>query len=400
MTQERWSAIDLFCGAGGLSEGLRQAGFHVLAGNDVDPVASETFAANHAEARFLEGPLQDLRARDFLDASNLKPGELDCLIGGPPCQAFSVYNHQRGMQDKRSGLFREYLRIVAGLKPKWVVMENVTGITSAGKGEAVGSIIGGLRELGYEVETRILRAEEYGVPQERRRIFFLGNRLGIPVLWPQPSHGWNLKPFVTVWDAIGDLPPLRNGEVPAHRQRYRTVPQSEFQASMRENSTCITNHEAPRLSPINVKRMTYIQEGGSWRDVPVELLPAGMRRARRCDHTKRYGRLRKAGLSSTILTKCDIHWGAYIHPEQDRVLSVREAARLQSFPDWFGFTGSRTSQYVQVGNAVPPLLARNLGDALIEAASKTHSGARVNRTQAQVRLLLPLDRSATQIARR
>ena len=304
------------------------------------------------------------------------------------------------MQDKRSGLFREYLRIVAGLKPKWVVMENVTGITSAGKGEAVGSIIGGLRELGYEVETRILRAEEYGVPQERRRIFFLGNRLGIPVLWPQPSHGWNLKPFVTVWDAIGDLPPLRNGEVPAHRQRYRTEPQSEFQASMRENSTCITNHEAPRLSPINVKRMTYIQEGGSWRDVPVELLPAGMRRARRCDHTKRYGRLRKAGLSSTILTKCDIHWGAYIHPEQDRVLSVREAARLQSFPDWFGFTGSRTSQYVQVGNAVPPLLARNLGDALIEAASKTHSGARVNRTQAQVRLLLPLDRSATQIARR
>ena len=168
MTGKRWTTIDLFCGAGGLSEGFRQAGFHVLAGNDIDPFAAETFSASHSEAQFLHGPIEDISTSDFLKLTALKKGELDCLIGGPPCQAFSVYNHQRGMHDKRSGLFYEYLRIVEGLKPKWVVMENVTGITSAGNGQAVEEILSGLAERGYRVETRILRAEEYGVPQERR----------------------------------------------------------------------------------------------------------------------------------------------------------------------------------------------------------------------------------------
>ena len=373
MTGKRWTAIDLFCGAGGLSEGFRQAGFHVLAGNDIDPHAAETFAANHSEAQFLPGPIEHIAAREFLRAAGLKKGELDCLIGGPPCQAFSVYNHQRGLHDRRSGLFYEYLRIVEGLMPKWVVMENVTGITSAGDGQAVERIHSGLASLGYRVETRILRAEEYGVPQERRRIIFLGNRLGLPIRWPERTHGPNLKPFVNVWDAIGDLPSLSNGEQPPRLSPYRTAPMSAYQAYLRGNRTRVTNHAAPRLAPINVERMKFIPEGGSWRDVPYGLLPTGMKRARRCDHTKRYGRLRKDGLSSTILTKCDLHWGAYIHPEQDRVLTVREAARLQSFPDLFQFAGPRTEQYVQVGNAVPPLLARQLGLALIKATSQGRS---------------------------
>lgn len=374
MTDRHWTAIDLFCGAGGLSEGFRQAGFHILAGNDIDPFAVETFAATHSEAKVLDCPIQDVSARDLLDVADLKKGELDCLIGGPPCQGFSVYNHQRGMHDKRSGLFREYLRIVDGLLPKWVVMENVTGITSAGNGQAVESILSGLANLGYTVETRILRAEDHGVPQERRRIFFLGNRVGLPNRWPAPTHGPGLKPFVTVWDAIEDLPPLTNGEVPDQPVHYPTVPKSKYQLYLRANATQVANHVAPRLAPVNLKRMEYIPEGGSWRDVPVDLLPAGMRRARRCDHTKRYGRLRKDGLSSTILTKCDLHWGAYIHPEQDRVLTVREAARLQSFPDWSQFAGPRTEQYVQVGNAVPPLLAKQVGQALVEVASESRPG--------------------------
>ena len=365
MTGHRWTAIDLFCGAGGLSEGFRQAGFHVLAGNDFDPFAAETFSASHSEAQFLPGPIQDITARDFLKAAGLRKGELDCLIGGPPCQAFSVYNHQRGMHDKRSGLFYEYLRIVKGLKPKWVVMENVTGITSAGDGQAVEEILSGLAKLDYRVETRILRAEEYGVPQERRRIFFLGNRLGLPISWPEPTHGPGLLPFVTVWDAIGDLPALENGEDPGGPLPYRLAPATDYQVALRGNSIEVTNHAAPRLAPINLKRMKHIPEGGSWRNIPVDLLPAGMKRARRCDHTKRYGRLRKDGMSSTVLTKCDLHWGAYIHPEQNRVLTVREAARLQSFPDWFAFAGPRTEQYVQVGNAVPPLLGRKVAEAIL-----------------------------------
>ncbi len=372
MTSENWTAIDLFCGAGGLSEGFRQAGFHVLAGNDIDPFAAETFAVNHSEAKFLPGPIEDISARKLLKAAGLKTGGLDCLIGGPPCQAFSVYNHQRGMHDKRSGLFCEYLRVVKGLMPKWVVLENVTGITSAGNGQAVEAILSGLANLGYYVEIQVLRAEEYGVPQERRRIFFFGNRLGLPIYWPEPTHGPGLLPFVTVGDAIGDLPPLQNGEDPGRSLPYRLPPATDYQAMLRGNNVEVTNHAAPRLAPINVKRMNYIPEGGSWRDIPVDLLPAGMKRARRCDHTKRYGRLRKDGLSSTVLTKCDLHWGAYIHPEQDRVLTVREAGRLQSFPDWFTFAGPRTEQYVQVGNAVPPLLGCKVGEAILRTAQMSH----------------------------
>jgi DNA (cytosine-5)-methyltransferase 1 len=267
------------------------------------------------------------------------------------------------MHDQRSTLFREYLRIVDGLLPEWVVMENVTGITSVGNGGAVKEIFVGLQELGYDVEVRTLKAEEYGVPQERRRVFFVANRKGLKFFWPDPKYGPGRRPYVTVWDAIGDLPELRNGEELSNKAPINS-PQSEYQRFLRSESECFENHNAPKLGSINLERMKFIGEGGSWRDLPVELLPEGMKRARRSDHTKRYGRLRRDGLASTILTKCDLHWGAYIHPTQDRILTVREAARLQSFPDKIVFSGSRTEQYVQVGNAVPPLLGLEIGKAI------------------------------------
>lgn len=376
MIGARRTAIDLFCGAGGLSEGFRQAGFRVLAGNDIDPHAARTFVASHSAAKLFLDPIEDLSAGDFLESAGLQKSELHCLIGGPPCQAFSVYNHQRGLHDKRSGLFHEYLRIVDGLMPAWVVMENVTGITSVSAGRAVEEIYSGLAGRGYRVESRVLRAEEYGVPQERRRIFFVGNRLGLPIIWPEPTHGPGLLPFVTVWDAIGDLPPLENGENPDRSLPYALPPVTRYQVMLRRNSDEVTNHIAPRLAPINLRRMKHIPEGGSWRDIPFDLLPAGMSRARRCDHTKRYGRLRKNGMSSTILTKCDLHWGAFIHPEQDRALTVREAARLQSFPDRVTFAGPRTEQYVQVGNAVPPLLGRKVAEAILGAGGLADSRGR------------------------
>jgi len=365
MTKER-TVIDLFCGAGGLSEGFRQAGYHVLAGNDFDEAAGETYAATHREARFLPGPIQNYTPKDFMRAAGLRAGELDCLAGGPPCQGFSVYNHQRGLHDQRSSLYREYLRLVDGLNPRWVVFENVTGMSSAGGGGAMRAMAAGLRKLGYTGEWKVLKAEEYGVPQERRRLVFIGTRLQAPVLFPELTHGEGLLPFVTVRDAISDLPSLLNGEDKGV-MKFRRKPQSDYQIMLRGDEVEIYNHSAPQLGDINMRRMKHIPEGGSWRDVPIALLPAGMRRARRCDHTKRYGRLRWNGLASTILTKCDLHWGAYIHPEQNRVLTVREAARFQSFPDWFHFSGSRTEQYVQVGNAVPPLLGRQIAETLIEA---------------------------------
>lgn len=362
-----FTAIDLFCGAGGLSEGLRQAGFDVLAGNDFDEAAGQTFSATHSDAKFVPGRVQDVSEAALLKAAGLRPGQLDCLVGGPPCQAFSVYNHQRGLHDERSQLFREYLRLVEGLNPRWVVMENVTGITSAGGGEAVKAILNGLQKLGYYVEFRTLKTEEYGVPQERRRVVFIGNRVGMPIIWPEQTHGTGdgLRPFVTIQDAIGDLPVLENGEdlgVLPYRRRAR----GDYQTMLREGSKRALNHSAPRLGPINTERLKHIPQGGSWRDIPFDLLPEGMKKAKRSDHTKRYGRMSWDGLSCTVLTKCDIHWGAYIHPEQDRAITVREAARIQSFPDWFKFEGSRTEQYIQVGNAVPPLLGRKIGQALLQ----------------------------------
>jgi DNA (cytosine-5)-methyltransferase 1 len=359
----RKTVIDLFCGAGGLSEGFRQAGYHVLAGNDFFDAAGETFAATHREAKFLPGRIQDISAEDFLEAAGLKPGELDVLVGGPPCQGFSVYNHQRGLHDERSSLYQEYLRIVEGLKPDWVVLENVTGMTSAGGGAAVEAIIKGLSDLGYAVAAQILKAEEYGVPQERRRIVFIGNRVGLPIRYPETTHGPGKLPFVTVRDAIGDLPSLENG-VDRGVVAYGCEALTPYQAEMRGGSNCVDNHSAAKLAGVNLERLKHIPQGGSWRDIPFDLLPAGMKRAKRSDHTKRYGRLRWEGLASTILTKCDPHWGAYFHPDQDRTLTVREAARLQSFPDWFEFKGSRTDQYVQVGNAVPPLLGRAIAEAI------------------------------------
>lgn len=357
------TAIDLFCGAGGLSAGLEMAGFRVLAGVDLFEAAGKTFEATHPHAKFIGKPIEDVSVDELMEVTGLRPGELTVLAGGPPCQAYSVYNHKRGMQDSRATLFMQYLRVVEGLQPEWIVMENVMGIYSIGGGEAVRAIKSELRNLGYEVEEKLLKAEDYGVPQERRRVVFIGNRIGAPIKHPEPTHGEGLQPFTTIKDAIADLPPLENGE-DRGPVSYTAPPAGEFQHFVRGNRVGVSNHSAPKLGKVNIERMAHIPPGGSWRDIPFDLLPAGMKRAKRSDHTKRYGRMTWDGLSCTVLTKCDVHWGAYIHPEQDRAISVREAARLQAFPDWFEFRGSRTEQYVQVGNAVPPLLGQAIGQTI------------------------------------
>ncbi|OGJ92284.1 MAG: DNA (cytosine-5-)-methyltransferase [Candidatus Raymondbacteria bacterium RifOxyA12_full_50_37] len=374
------TSIDLFAGAGGLSEGFRQAGFNILAANDFDKYSSQTFKTVHPNTRFLDGPIQELSASDFLRAASIHKGELDCLVGGPPCQAFSVYNHQRGMHDERSGLFREYLRIVEGLKPRAIVMENVTGITSVAEGQAVEEIKHGLLELDYDnIEYKVLFTEKYGVPQERRRIVFIATRGDLPIIWPDPTHdGINVK-FVTIQEAIGDLPPLKNGEgteVQAYSVPYGEC--ADYQRSMRGKSQYVYNHVAPVLSKINLERMKFIPQGGSWRDIPQKLLPPGMKKAKRSDHTKRYGRMEPDGLASTILTKCDVHWGCYIHPYHDRTITVREAARIQSFPDKFIFQGPRTEQYRQVGNAVPPLLGKAIACSIIKTLQQEKVGSFVH----------------------
>lgn len=359
--------VDLFCGAGGLSEGFRQAGFDVVAGQDMDVAAGRTFASTHEGAAFHGGPIQAVTAEGLLGPAGLQPGDVDVVVGGPPCQGYSYYNHGRGEHDPRAGLFREYLRVIEDLRPQWLVMENVAGITSVADGAVVREIHQGMAARGYRVEMRLLRSEDFGVPQERRRMFFIATRTDCPILFPSPTHGPSTgTPWVNIGDAISDLPAVPNAGGAAEMP-YGSQPLTAYQAAMRDGCKLLTNHQAPRLAKQNLERLAHIPPGGSWRDIPKEMLPAGMQRARRSDHTKRYGRPRWDQLACTVLTKCDVHWGAFFHPEQLRSLTPREAARLQSFPDRFTFQGSRTEQFVQVGNAVPPLLGAAVAGALLTA---------------------------------
>jgi DNA (cytosine-5)-methyltransferase 1 len=383
---------DLFSGAGGLSAGFHTAGFTPAFFNDIDLDSANTFQANFPSAIPFVGPIQELSASVIRERTRLGSAALDVMIGGPPCQGFSINAPIRSQTDPRNNLFHHYVRLVlGGLRPNFVVMENVPGLVSFDGGKTLENVLAAFEKAGYRVVFKILNAAHYGVPQERWRLVFLGTCLpGIEPSFPLPTHyslqrpnftgGRDytfehaigsarqtsflhdslLKP-TTIGEAISDLPSLPSGGG-TQEMNYSISPKCSYQEMLREGAKRIFNHECAGIAPINIERITHVKPGGSWRDIPHKLLPKGLQRARRSDHTKRYGRLDPAGLSGTILTKCDPHWGTFFHYAQDRIISVREAARLQSFPDWFKFTGSKVEQYRQVGNAVPPLLARALAE--------------------------------------
>jgi DNA (cytosine-5)-methyltransferase 1 len=377
--------VDFFSGAGGLSCGLNMAGFQSILGSDVHPVYAATFSKNHPGARVIRNDICQFSESEILGLTGLKPGELDLIAGGPPCQGFSINAPVRTLDDQRNHLFREYLRIAEILKPKAILIENVPGIVSLGKGTVVTAIYKHLESMGYTVGHRILFAGHYGVPQMRFRTIFIALRDSRRIEFPEPTHNATavanftgarelcikIAPLFaqtlcqkpTVRDAISDLPELALGQV-MDGIEYTTPPQSDYQKTLRSGSKKIFNHGCAKLGKSNLDRLKYIPQGGSWRDIPYHLLPAGLKRARRSDHTRRYGRLHPDELCSTILTKCDPHWGSFFHPTQDRAISVREAARIQSFPDHYVFTGSLTEQFEQVGNAVPPLMAKAIGETI------------------------------------
>jgi DNA (cytosine-5)-methyltransferase 1 len=365
--------VDLFSGAGGITLGLANAGFEVVFCADRDEACALTHAHNFPTIPFACTDVEALNGSLILKSAGMKRGELDLLIGGPPCQGFSIIG-QRQIWDPRNGLFQEFLRLATELHPKCVVIENVTGLATLNKGTVLRDIGRAFALAGYTVDCAELLAAQYGVPQMRWRMFFIGWRLdqGKRGGFPLPTHGragiGDLVPnrsitadecegFVTIGEAIGDLPPIKGGE---EGTLYAGVPTTDYQRAMRVGAQlALANHYAARLSKQNMARIERLEPGDDWRALPRHLLPGGMQKALRKDHTRRYRRMQWDGIARSIITRFrDPKSGEYIHPEQHRTISIREAARIQSFPDWFVLKGNYTQQYDQVGNAVPPLLAR------------------------------------------
>ncbi|WP_228429339.1 DNA cytosine methyltransferase [Chryseobacterium carnipullorum] len=336
---QRYNGIDIFSGAGGMSLGAQMAGIKISLAIDHNKDAIETFKFNHPEAETICCDIKEINFENFID-------DYFILMGGPPCQGFSVSNTKtRNEQNSNNSLFYQFIRAVKELNPKWFIFENVEGITLFKKGEVLRILREAMLELGYVTKEKVLTASEYGVPQNRNRFFMVGNRLGVNFEFPLQTEN-----KVSVAEAIADLPELENGskidELP-----YRKKP-SKYAELMRKNSKKSFQNLVSTNKEYVIERYKHIQQGENWQAIPKKLM-ANYKDLNNC-HSGIYRRLRADSPSVVI---ANYRKNMLIHPFQDRGLSVREAARLQSFPDNFIFKGSLMNKQQQIGNAVPPLLA-------------------------------------------
>lgn len=350
---KKYTVLDLFSGAGGLSRGFLDAGYDVVLGVDFDDMALKTFEANHGDSRAMKLDLFNhdniSEIEKYLKEKNIK---LDVLVGGPPCQGFSLAG-PRKEDDKRNTLYSAMVKVAAKLQPKAVVIENVPGLLQLNNGAAADRIVEDFSEIGYNIIPEILYAPDYGVPQTRKRVFFVGLlNSDEPFKFPEPIL--DEKHYITCEDAIGDLPSL-DGIYGDEEQAYHTAPTTDYQKLMRMNSTSICNHIGTLHSPKTIKYLSMIPEGKNYKSLPEE-----------CEGLYKYHealtRYHSKKPSPTINTGHRSHF----HYKWNRIPTVRESARLQSFPDDFIFYGNKSQQYKQVGNAVPPMLGYHVAKRLQE----------------------------------
>lgn len=369
----RPTAIDLFAGAGGLSLGLHQAGFDVLVGADSDAWAMETHAANLPGLTWtgdLDDPTHFLQTLEVWGIESV-----DLVAGGVPCQPFSragrskianlVKRGQRSAHDERADLWESFVAVVQRLRPRAVLVENVPDLPRWNDGAVLIGFYESLRELGYTVEARILDGFRFGVPQHRQRLILVGLAEGRRPLWPEPRDE-----IVALGDAIDDLPVVpraqRAEELPYDPARIENGFQREMRAGMRgARAKVIWEHITRDVRPDDMRAFDHLKEGQTYIDLPEEF-----RRYRSDVFTDKYKRLRRKDLCRSITAHIakDGYW--YIHPTQHRTLSIREAARVQTFPDDFRFAGTQTHRYRQIGNAVPVRLGRAVGEAIFQALSQ------------------------------
>lgn len=350
------TCIDLFSGAGGLSRGFMDAGYDVLIGTDFDDAALKTFAKNHGGAKAVK---LDLFNHDniqvLVDMMNDMGKSLDVLIGGPPCQGFSLAG-KREENDERNVLYTAMVKTAAALKPRAVVLENVPGMLTLYDGKAKERIFHDFEELGYTMNVQVLYAPDYGVPQIRKRAVFVG-LLNSEKKFEYPEPILKESEYVTCEQAISDLQSLE-GDVDYSLDTvrdYMTEPTSDYQREMRKNSSKSYNHYPTKHAEKTVKHIAMVPDGGKYTDLPPELV----------GNFKYHESLHRYNSKKPSLT-IDTGHRTHFHYKWNRIPSVRESARLQSFPDDFIFYGSKQQQYKQVGNAVPPLLGKAVGLKLME----------------------------------
>lgn len=336
---KEYTVIDLFCGCGGLSQGFIEADYNVILGIDHWKDAIETFNYNHKSSKGLVAELLNLDPQEISTKYNIK--NVDLIIGGPPCQGFSIAG-KRIIDDERNQLYKSFLRFVDYFKPKGFVMENVPNILSMGNGVIKNQILNDFEDIGYKISYDKLLASDFAVPQNRRRAFFVGLKNNLEFEFPEPK---TIDNKITSGDAISDLPKnsLDDGS------QYTINPQSNFQREMRNGNKVVFNHQITNHKEKTIEIIAMVPDGGNYKDLPKEL-----HETRKVNIA--WTRLNSKKPSFTIDTGHRHHF----HYKFNRVPTVRESARIQSFRDDFIFCGSKTSQYKQVGNAVPPLLAREI----------------------------------------
>lgn len=375
LTGKMPKAISLFAGAGGCSLGFKQAGYDIVFATDFDKAAMQTYALNFAGANIACKDICELDFEQLLASLKLKSGELDVLIGGPPCQGFSTAG-PRFWDDPRNHLLKQYVRAIEVMKPKWLMMENVEGLLTTKDGEYVAEVVKAFVRLGYRVRLEKVYAHEYGVPQRRKRVIIVGNRLGKDFAFPSatvPSHGRIFrKGGVTLAQAFHGLPKPSAENKPLAYSADMRGHWAEFLAS---GSGLVSDQFAPELDPLQLQRIAALGPGQTMKDLPEHLQhPSFQKRANRrvMDGTpseKRGGSpsgLKRLHADEPSLTITGAATREFIHPTEDRTLTLREAARAQTFPDDFTFVGNQSDRIQQVGNAIPPLLARVFAEHIAE----------------------------------
>lgn len=349
--QKQFNCIDLFCGCGGLSKGFMDAGYKVLLGIDFDDAALKSFSMNHGKAIALKLDLfnhENINViMDFLKDHN---ESLDVLIGGPPCQGFSIAG-PRDMNDKRNMLYSAMVKLAEKAKPKAILLENVPGMLQTNDGIGAKRIVEDFKKIGYTMVPKLLYAPDYGIPQIRKRVFFVGLR-NTNQLFEFPLPFVKKENYVTCEQAIGDLPGLE-GIYGEEVQEYPCEPKSDYQRIMRKNSKLIHNHIGTIHDEKTLKFLAMVPEGKNYKALPKKY--EGIYK-----YHEALTRYHSKKPSPTINTGHRSHF----HYKYLRIPTVRESARLQSFPDDFIFYGTKSEQYRQVGNAVPPMLGKVVAEQL------------------------------------